>query len=257
MIYSRFPKEGTTKVCDRIIDCITHSYNVEVTSTLSNDRLFFVGGPRTSLNKIKDLEKTKTTYINVDKGYFRNRKSTSHWRLSYNSLQQTQLFNVPDDRLKKFNINIKPWKTTGSYILILAPNPNPLILYKGHNNITEWALSVRRQLLQYTDRKIFIRFKDLVKKGYDPIQKYYNDCYAIISLQSLGVVDATLHGIPCINLAPSCLDSLHDNKLEDIENLTYPENRWEWIKSLSYGQFTTEEMKSGYALKQLQDLYNI
>lgn len=257
MIYSRFPKCKITEVCDRIIDLATTNMQIETSEVLTSNKLFFVGGPKSSLDKIKDLEQSNTSYINIDKGYFRNRKSTSHWRLSCNSLQQLTMFDVPDDRVKAFNLDYKPWKTTGSYILILAPNPNPLILYEGHDNILQWVLDVRRKLLKYTDRKIFIRFKDLVKKGYDPIQKYYDDCYAIVSLQSLGVVDATLNGIPCINLAPSCLDSLHDHKLEDIENLTYPDNRYEWSKSLAYGQFTKDEMISGFALDTLRNLYNI
>ena len=41
-------------------------------------------------------------------------------------------------------------------------------------------------------------------------------------------------------------------QLDDIENLTYSENRYEWLKSLSYSQFTWDEMQSGYALNTVE-----
>jgi hypothetical protein len=65
-------------------------------------------------------------------------------------------------------------------------------------------------------------------------------------------VQSTIHGIPCINLAPSALDGLHKMKLENIENLVYPANRYEWLKSLSYSQFTWKEMESGFALNTVE-----
>jgi hypothetical protein len=51
------------------------------------------------------------------------------------------------------------------------------------------------------------------------------------------------------------MKSICKSELKDIENLKYPDNRYEWLKSLAYGQFTEEEMFSGYALSTLEELY--
>ena len=257
--YARFPLTPTTKVSDTLIDLFSNNVNIETTDRLSEDKIYFVGGPKTSLDRLKNLYDKCIPYINIDKGYLSGSKSNSHWRCTYNALQQTQIFEVPNDRLKNFNLNLKPWKTDGSYILILAPNSDPLDLLHGYRDTLQWSLQIRKELLKYTDRKIFIRFKHFVKKGHDPIEKYFDDCYAIVTFQSIGVVQATMEGIPCINLATSCLDGLgpNKNKISDIEKLNYYDNRYEWLKSLSYGQFTKEEIQSGFALDTLRNLYNL
>lgn len=258
MKFYRFPKEEKTKVVDWRIDSIGQSIDIETTSKLTKDGIFFIGGFSTSLEKIKLLIDNNIPFLNIDKGYFRNRKSNSHWRISYNSFQQTKLLTVPDDRLKNnFNIELKPWKTSGSYIIVLAPNPKPLEFYAGTSDVFSWAMSIKNQLLNYTDKKIFIRFKNMTTKRNDPLIKYLDDCYAVVTLQSLGCIECLIEGIPVINLAESCVDSLYKQQLENIENLVYPNNRHEWLKSLSYGQYTEEEMQSGYALQTIRKLYNI
>jgi hypothetical protein len=258
-MYCRFPKTQITNVVDYRIDSLSQSCPIEIADELSKEKIFFIGGPTTSLDLIYQLRENKISFINIDKGYFRNRKSNSHWRMSFNSFQQTKIFEVPADRLENnFGISIKDWKKHGSYILILVPNPRPLMYYVGTEDIVNWALEIKNKLLNFTDRKIFIRFKNSTTKGLDPLSKYLEDCYAVVTLQSLGCVESIIKGVPVIALAEdSCANSLCTNKLEDIENLNYPDNRYEWLKSLSYGQFTTEEMRSGYAIRIIEELYHL
>ena len=230
-----------------MIDLISIKTPIEYSNIPNEHSIHFIGGFRSSLNNINIVK----NFVNIDKGYIQpNPKVTDFWRMSYNKFQQTEILDVPDDRIG--NIKLKPWKKDGSYIIILAPNPHPLDYYF-NTKIEQWLNEIKIKLLKLTDRKIFVRYKDNKKiRSHDPLKKYLNDCYAIITLQSLGSVEATLEGIPCINLAPSCLQGLHNMTLDNIENLIYPENRFEWLKSLTYSQFTWSEMRSGYALNTIE-----
>lgn len=256
--FVRFPYNQIIRSkADHLIDNhLSKSVSIEMTNdTSKRDYCFFTGGPITSYSILKRLDKDLANYINIDKGYLSNRKKNSHWRLTYNNLQQTKLLDVPDDRLKKFNIDIKPWKTGGDYILVLAPNPKPLLYYTNSEDTLSWCMDIKSKLLKYTDRKIFFRFKESRKaRGSDSIEKYLENCYAVVTLQSLGCVETIMQGIPTINLAPSCLDCLYKSDISMIESIPKPDNRYEWLKTLSYSQFTIPELENGYALKTLQDL---
>jgi hypothetical protein len=255
--YKRFIKTAETKLVDGMIDLLSTNDSID-TSTDYNSGIFFVGGFRTSQQNLLKI-KNKTSFINIDKGYLQpNLKVTDYWRMSYNSFQQDKLLDVPSDRLAIFkDFDIKPWNKKGSYIIILAPNLHP-VNYYSNCDIEEWVQDVKVKLLSLTDRKVFVRYKDNKKiRSYDPLVKYLDDCYAVISLQSIGAVESIANGVPVINLAPSCLDGLYKSDLNNIENLEYPENRHEWFKSLSYSQFTWEEMQTGKALALIKQHYKV
>jgi hypothetical protein len=257
MNFVRFPNTETipSKV-DRLIDIhLSKAIDIQTSNdTTDPTNCFFVGGPISSLNVLQRLDNSPASYINIDKGYLRSGKATTHWRLTLNGLQQCWMLDVPDDRLQSFNIDIKPWQSGGDYILILAPNPKPLLYYTGSDDVLEWCLTTKRKLLDHTDRKIFIRFKESVKNRInDPLTKYLKNCYAVVTLQSIGCVETISKGIPTLNLAPSCLDCLYESKIEIIENIPKPENRYEWLKTLSYSQFTIDEIERGCALNKLKE----
>ena len=251
-VYKRFPKIPETKIVDGMIDLLTQQYVIKESLEIQNTDIVFVGGFRTSLQNIKKLE--HNNFINIDKGYIQpNKKVTDYWRMTFNNFQQRSILDVPGDRLKDFEIS--PWNKSGSYILILAPNPDP-VQYYCNSTSQQWVEQVKIKLLGLTDRKIFVRYKDNKKiRSHDPFAKYLKDCYAVVSLQSVGCVESIAHGVPAINLAPSCLDGLYKSDLNNIENLEYPKNRYEWFKSLSYSQFTWNEMKTGVALNIIEQYH--
>ena len=259
MLYKRFPhhtsKPGTANA---LIDIhLAKSLDISVSEELDCNNLYFVGGPMSSYDDLCRLRQTNTPFINIDKGYFRT-KSTTHWRMSFNTLQQSQLLDVPADRLDSIaHFNMLPWQTNGDYILILAPNPMPLQLYEGHTDILRWCFETKTKILEYTDRKVFIRFKESVKaRGNDSLSKYFDKCHAVVGLQSVGCVESICNGIPTYNMAPSCLDGLGNFSIADIACPIKADNRYEWLKSLAYSQFTIDEIEQGIAMRILKDLYN-
>jgi hypothetical protein len=253
--FYRYPPSNLTFLIDPILDTIP-SIDLAINEKLSADGIYFVGGTALSGDRIINLKKNNISFLSIDKGYFKKSKSTSHWRFSLNAFQATRYFSCPDDRLKMFNINLKSWKKIGSYILILAPSKETLKFYTGSTDVLQWALDIKNKILNFSDRKVFIRFKDNVKKGNDPLEKYLTNCYCVVSLQSLGCITSVINGVPVINLAPSCLDMLTiSNKIENIETLDYSENRYEWLSCLSYHQFSKDEFSNGYAINTLKKYY--
>lgn len=261
--YKRFPPDTHKKsVADDIVNYhLSKSIKIEESENIDDRSIFFVGGPVTSYNNLKFLEKHNGNFINIDKGYIsqKGKQFNRYWRLSYNSLQQDRIFDVPDDRLNCLKkIDLKSWNDSGKYILLLAPNPDPLEYYTGNRDVLNWCLDIKSKILEYTDRKVFIRFKDNIKRRQtDPLIKYLDECYAVVSLQSIACVETIINGIPTFNLAPSCLDALYISDISQIEKPPQPENRYEWLKSLSYGQFNIEEIENGTAIGILKDLYEL
>lgn len=240
-------------VLKKMIPHVSKSTWVDETDEINLDYTYLVKGP---WNYTKEQQEvfSKGNYIHIDNGYFREKKNP-YKRITYNALQQNKLLDVPSDRLDiLLSKEILPWKNSGDYILILAPNPGPLSYYTNFATSLEWCIDIKNKLLEHTDRKIFFRFKESAKRrGHDMLNKYLDGCYAVISLQSIGCIETITKGVPTLNLAPSCLDCLYKSKIEMIENLPKPDNRYEWLKTLSYSQFTIKEIKSGYALDTLSE----
>ena len=61
------------------------------------------------------------------------------------------------ERIKKYKdfYEIKPWKKTGDYILVLPPSDHVKKWY----NIPNWEIEIFEKLKQYTKRKIIVKNK--------------------------------------------------------------------------------------------------
>lgn len=255
--FKRFPHStSVSSKADQIIDLhISKSFDLEVSNEITENHVFFLGGPFSSFDNLNRLKEKNGHYINIDKGYFRT-KSNKFWRLTYKGLQQSQIFNVSDDRLgASICFDLKKWNTSGDYILLLAPNLLSLKYHTGNSDIIQWCLEIKSKILKYTDRKVFIRFKDNVKqRSVDPLSRYLDKCHAVVTLQSIACVESICSGVPVFNLADSCLDGLYKSDISQIENPPKPDNRHEWLKSLAYSQFTITELEDGTAYRILRDL---
>jgi hypothetical protein len=243
------------KVLQKVLPILSKSTNIEVTDEISTNYTYLTVGPW-KYSKERQKVFDKGHFIHYDKGYFFNTKAASTFRLSYNNLQESYIFDHDDKRISNYNIDIKPWKKQGDYILIVAPDEFPIKYYTEFNNEYEWTSWLKHELRKYTDRKIFIRYKETRKlRTDDPFVKYLDNAFAVITHQSLACIESICEGVPVFNLAPSCCDNMALQDISKIEQPFYPDNRWEWIKSLSYGQFSIEELENGFAINQLKERY--
>jgi len=156
-----------------------------------------------------------------------------------------ELTDEDHERIKKYKpyIKLKPWKTNGDYILIIAPSHFQI----AYHNIGSWVDDTIKILKQHTDRPIKVRDKKSMK----PLREEVQGAYAIVSHNSAVVVDAVVNGVPvfCDKMNMGVPIGLTD--FTKIEQPIKP-GRLNWIYSLLANQFTMTEIKNGTAWRKVQ-----
>ncbi len=216
---------------------------------------------------MKQCWKDNRTFYYMDTGYFGNERTPSnpsgwkYWhRIVKNNLQHGEIINRPADRFRKFNKTFSPWKKTGRSILVAAPDEKPCKFYGTTQE--QWIQDTVDTIKQYTDRPVIVRQrapKRIDRIATDTLQQALdNDVFALVTFNSVAAIESVFHGIPAFTLAPANAASpvaLQD--LSKIENPYYVETDklYAWGCHLAYGQFHTDELKSGIAKKLLEELW--
>ena len=198
------------------------------------------------------IRKCKTFYY-FDHAYlYGNRHSPSKvtgertYRLTKNHYHIQTIQDLTDEdkeRIKKYKVELKPWKDDGDYILIIAPSHFQI----NYHNIGSWVDDTIKTLKQYTDRPIKVRDK----KSSRPLKEEIQNAYAVVSHNSAVVVDAVLNGVPvfCDKMNMGVPIGLTD--FSKIEQPIKPD-REKWIDSLLANQFTMSEIRNGTAWRKVQ-----
>lgn len=200
----------------------------------------------------------------MDTGYFGNEVTKSnpngwkYWhRIVKNNLQHGDIVERSDDRFKRFNKKIMPWKKSGRKILIAAPDEKPCKFYG--INLDEWIHNTVHKIKQYTDRPIEIRQRDKQRmtRLTDTLEQALNkDVFALVTYNSNAATESVFHGIPVFPLAPAnsarpvgCTD------LSLIDTPYYPseDKRYAWGCHLAYGQYHVSELRTGKAKELLEE----
>lgn len=199
----------------------------------------------------------------VDTGYFGNEKSSTnpngwkYWhRIVKNNLQHTAVVNRPSDRFDQFNKKFRPWKKTGSKILIAAPDDKPCRFY-GVDQST-WVKQTVDTIRRHTDRPVVVRQRAptrIDRTTHDTLQQALDDdVFALVTFNSVAAVESVFHGIPAFTLAP--VNAASPVCLQDLSQIETPHYASEqqllaWASHLAYGQFHVREMNNGTALSML------
>jgi len=200
-----------------------------------------------------ELLKQSKEFYYFDHAYlYGNRHSPSKvtgertYRLTKNHYHIQTIQDLTDEdkeRIKKYKVELKPWKDDGDYILIIAPSNFQI----NYHNIGSWVDDTIKTLKQYTDRPIKVRDK----KSSRPLKEEIQNAYAVVSHNSAVVVDAVLNGVPvfCDKMNMGVPIGLTD--FSKIEQPIKPD-RQKWIDSLLANQFTMTEIKNGTAWRKVQ-----
>ena len=235
-----------------------------------------------TFRKNLDIEKSDDYYFRVglnhytfDEGIFKNENSPSdRW-------EQIQ---------KEQDIEIKPWKKKGDYILILTQNPidtslNDLVKKPG--DYENFIRSTIENISKYTDEDILIRphprftfrfnkdtLKDInvknkvmfsenlnnfnVTNGGEDIYKDLENARVAISYSSNSLTEAICEGVPCISLSKtSHAYPVSFHTLEVLRHKELPEfDRTQWLYDCSYTQWKMSELNSGIVHERLLNDYN-
>jgi len=207
------------------------------------------------------------TFYYMDTGYFGNERTVSnpngwkYWhRIVKNNLQHGEITVRPDDRFKQFNKKFTPWKKDGRKILVAAPDEKPCKFY----GITkeDWVTQTVESIKQYTDRPVEVReraAKRIDRIANDTLQNALdNDVFALVTYNSVAAIESIFHGIPAFTLAPA--NAASPVSLQDLSQIDSPhyadsDKLYAWGCHLAYGQFHSDELKTGKAKRMLEELW--
>lgn len=205
-------------------------------------RVFF------GFDEADEIERLRTLgepFLFIDHAYFARGYENMNFRLIYNTIHQTKAFDYPADRRKKFSVELKDWNQGERIVFIPAPK-NPLQFH--HDE--KWNSKAIDQLCALSDREIYI--KDHKSNGMTEALK---NCWAVVTHSSVAGVEAVINGIPVI-CPDTCPAWPVGADLSKIESPLMPE-RDKWVNTLTYSQFTLDELKNGYAWDTIKDMHTL
>lgn len=218
-------------------------------------------------------KKNNIDYVYIDNCYFGNinsyytdeKRKKNFYRIVLNNLVINKFIQRPDDRLKKqlefikvnFGIEkyIEDFKYDGNDVIIVPPSGK--VIQICNINVEKWIKNIRNKVKgQNSELNIIIRnrsnFKDERFKT-NPIHSLLDSAHSIITYGSMSAVEAVIFGVPSFicndnnSFIKSAAAPVSRLNIENINERLFPKNRYEWLSSLSYSQFSREEIISGFA----------
>ncbi len=181
--------------------------------------------------------------------------------------------NVAEERWKKFNIELKPWQSTGDIIIICGQHHRSH-QWRNNPSMNIWFEQQINDIRKYTTRPILVRphprnpvgidLKKWKNVSYKPPQRDYNTiddtdfkeilkhAWAIINHSSNPAMTAVFNGIPVFVSEASLSYDVGNSSLANINNPKMP-GRQTWANRLAYTEWTTEEIKQGLPWKRIKN----
>jgi len=242
---------------------------------------------------------SKKPYIVVESAVFRKNmhqppSKNAYHRFSWFSYFRDEgwynNYKCPPDRWNEVKamqrIEIKPWRKTGKYVLLILQRPGDSSLknlLKKYGTYEIFLQSVLTDIRKYTSKPIKIRLHplrqdvqlDILNKvnldgvtisennkdsklleGGNGLQRDFDDAFAVIGFNSNALTESICEGIPTFSLCPSSMAWECSNK--DLKNLDTPNtfDRDQWLYNLAYCQWREDEIARGLPIKHLLPLYN-
>jgi hypothetical protein len=188
------------------------------------------------------------------------------WKVSlYGKIFPSNIF---ESRAKKLDVNLKPWKKTGSNILICGQRTSSL--QWEHGDQREWLTNLLKTIRLYTDRHIIFRPhpRQILKENYQhidvelqiPVKDHnsydnfdftLNNIWILINSNSNPGVESLINGCPCIVDQNSLAYEL-STQITDIEKPRY-DDREEWLEKICHTEWLLSEFEEGIPIAFLLD----
>lgn len=196
---------------------------------------------------IADYRKRGEPFLYSDHAYFDRGYERGNFRLIYNTIHQTKALDYPDDRRKKFGVKLRDWQEWPDGRIVFIPSPKNPMAFHHDESWNEKAIDL---LVKQTSREIYVK-KQKTKGLGESIHK----CFALVSHCSVAAVEAACHGIPvvCPEVSPAHPIGVG---LSDVEAPQRPD-REKWANTLTYSQFSLDELSSGAAWGMVKEMHNL
>ena len=179
------------------------------------------------------------------------------WRICFGDIHVTEIKkDLPHDRIK--HIELKPWrKSQGDYILV-APSSVTVNSYIGQR---DWEQKTVSWLQTQTDMPIKVRHKPR-KNGKSgpayadiPLAEDLKNAHCVVTSCSMVSVDAIIEGIP-VYCHPRCPANPVSQSIENFGTPYYSDQREEWLSTLSWHQYTQQEIENGLFKHMFEQMYD-
>lgn len=223
-----------SKIRDYNSDCLMRN-------TISNEKIIL---DKISNNKL---------FWFIDSGYTNFLESNKKWhRVVRNHIHNSGNFLPPVDRLGMFKIFPTQWRTSGHIILIIEPGQFSADIFK--INLKTWKYDIESELRKYTDKRIMFREKKPKKTRTSLFYELKNeDYYCVVNINSNAATESIWNGIPVITLDKHITNTVSRSYIHQINDLYRP-NLAQWLATLSYSQFTFDELMNGTAVKLIKNI---
>lgn len=186
-------------------------------------------------------------------------------------------YSKSDTILKYHKLELKPWRTNGNHILVLAQKTMSWNML-GRNGL-DWIHDIVKRIRKISDRPVLIRLhpgdkkfndnnrKELIKhygtknvkvSTNDNIKDDLKDAWCSVGYNSTPNCASIIEGVPVYLDDPlnSWARGIGFEKLSDLENPSMPD-RDSWLHQISNIHWSNDEIASGLYWKRFKKFYNL
>lgn len=202
-------------------------------------------------------------------------KRGTTWKVAINGINRDAFFGDKGNdskRAKALDLELKPWRTNGEYILLCGQHDKSL---QWHNmpSMSNWFLNTYDEIRKHTDRPILFRphprcrlphiergLKNVIRQEpthlrgtYDDFDMAFDNVWATVSFSSNPGIHSIINGVPAF-VGTSSLAYDVGNDIDFMHNIEHPlmPNRQQWLNDYAWTEYTIEEIANGLPLTQLE-----
>lgn len=249
MLFEGIEKSGDQPVAVRDHDCLQ---GFDAACCWSMKKYTF-------LNKVRQA---KCPVLVAECGYLGDRTG-DHRALGWNGINGEADFcnaQVPSDRMQEWLPQMKPWKTSGEYILLCGQVLGDYTLRRLHKKLSVFYAYLAKQLMEAYNLPVIFRphplydCKDMPSWVERSVNKSIQDdlkkAWLTVAWSSNALVDATMAGCPTLCFDPIAMT--WDLSIHQVGQTPRLPDRHTWLNKLSYAQWTNDEFRNGTAWKHVR-----
>ena len=201
-------------------------------------------------------------------------KRGTTWKVGLNGINRDAYFGDmgnSNDRATLLNLEVKPWRPDGEYILIAGQHDKSL-QWQTMPRMSNWFLNTYDEIRKHTDRPIIFRphprcrlehiergLKNVyrqeprhVTNTYDDFDMGFDNVWATISYSSNPGIHSIIKGVPAF-VSTHSLAYPAGNDIDFLHTIEQPlmPDRTQWLNDYAHTEYTIEEIAAGLPLKNL------
>lgn len=242
--YSVIGKRKSFDICLAFI----RGCNGQIGTKYRGGAAFFFGVDSSNVEIWEQVLANRDDFYYGDNSYFDSTRQ-KHFRVSKNRLQHSGLGVSNGARFKALGIEIKPWRSAGSHIVVCPQSDSFMKTLAGYSG--DWTTHIVASLKAVTDREIRVRKWSANKAALAAtLEQDLKGAHCLVTWSSAAAVTAVLRGVPVIVESKDCAAKPMAGSIDEIEALPMPD-RENWAGCLADAEWSLEEMSNGTAWRSL------